>query len=93
MGNDVIALFFVYDINKHLEWVSNYKNVLIANEANILERYVKCFNGVSNQDIMKGIIDLKNDLEKKYNKKFNFSQDFLNFPLYKDSGKYSDLKI
>ena len=91
--NDIVALFFTYDINKHLEWVSNYKNALIANEANILERYVKCFNGASSQDIMKGIIDLKNDLEKKYNKKFNFNQDFLNFPLYKDSGKYSDLKI
>ena len=73
--------------------VPNCKNALISNEATILERYIKCFNEASNQDIMKGIIDLKNDLEKKYNKKFNFNQDFLNFPLYKDSGKYSELKF
>ena len=80
-------------MSKHLGFVPNYKNALISNETNILERYVKCFNGTSSHDIMKGIINIKIDLEKKYNKKFNFSQDFLTFPLYKDSGKYSELKF
>ena len=91
--SDVIVLFFVHDMSKHLGFVPNYKNALISNETNILERYVKCFNGTSSHDIMKGIINIKIDLEKKYNKKFNFSQDFLTFPLYKDSGKYSELKF
>ena len=93
IGNDVIALFFVYDIKKHLEWITSYKNAFITNESNFLERYVKCFNGVSNEDIIQGIMDLKNDWEKKYNIKLNFSGDFLNFPNYKESGNYSDLKL
>ena len=93
IGNDVITLFFVYDIKKHLEWITSYKNAFITNEANFLERYVKCFNGVTNEDILQGIMNLKNDWEKKYNIKLKFSEDFLNFPNYKESGNYSDLKL
>ena len=48
---------------------------------------------MTNEDILQGIMNLKNDWEKKYNIKLKFSEDFLNFPNYKESGRYSDLKL
>ena len=42
---------------------------------------------------MTEILKLKEEFEKKYIIKLNFSLDFLNYPYYKDSGKYSDLSI
>ena len=32
-------------------------------------------------------------MEKHYNVKFNFDNKFLQFPNYKESGKYSDLSF
>ena len=93
IGNDVVVLFFVYKIERHLGWITKYKNALVTNEPNFLGRYIKCFNGISSQDIMTEILKLKEEFEKKYIIKLNFSLDFLNYPYYKDSGKYSDLSI
>jgi len=93
IGNDVVSLFFAYKIERHLGWITQYKNALVTNEPNFLGRYIKCFNGISSQDIMTEILKLKEEFEKKYIIKLNFSLDFLNYPYYKDSGKYSDLYI
>ena len=35
--------------------------------------------------------ELISKLERHFNVKFNFDNKFLNFPLYKEEGKYSDL--
>jgi hypothetical protein len=93
IGNNVVALFFVYNIEKHLGWITKYKNALVTKEPSFLERYMQCFNGISSKDIMTGIWKLKEEFEQKYNVKLNFSLDFLNYPNYKDSGYYTDLYI
>ena len=93
IGNNVVALFFVYNIERHLGWITKYKNALVTNEPSFLGRYIKCFNGISSQDIMAGICKLKEEFEQKYFIKLNFSLDFLNYPNYKDSGYYTDLYI
>ena len=93
IGNNVVALFFVYNIEKHLGWITKYKNALVTKEPSFLERYMQCFNGISSKDIMTGIWKLKEEFEQKYIVKLNFSLDFLNYPNYKDSGYYTDLYI
>ena len=93
IGNDVIVLFYVDDIGQNLEWVAKYKNALITNELKDFESYIKCFSEDSISDITKRILQLKEQIEKKYNKTFNFTKDFLDFPNYKDNGNYSDLNL
>ena len=36
-------------------------------------------------------MNLKNELEKHYNVKFNFNEQFLFYPKFKANGKYSEL--
>jgi hypothetical protein len=89
IGNDVIALFLAYK-ESHLEWITQYKNALFSNSSKFYEDYLECFN--SNEYCIKeNILEHKEKLEKYYDVKFNFDDQFLYFPLYKESGKYSDL--
>ena len=96
IGNNVIALFLAYNID-HLKWIKNYKNAIFSNDAKIYEKYLDCFLNVDFEtmgpkgepkDSLKRLI---RDLEKHYKVKFNFDNTFIDFPLYKESGKYSDL--
>ena len=38
-------------------------------------------------------MELKSTIENHYNIQFNFDDAFLDYPLYKEEGKYSDLKF
>ena len=82
--NDVIVLFLAYN-TLHLHWINNYKNAIFSNNPKIYEEY---FDSFSNEVKMKELIS---KLERHFNVKFNFDNKFLNFPLYKEEGKYSDL--
>ena len=89
IGNDVIVLFLAYK-ESHLEWITQYKNALFSNSSKFYEDYLECFN--SNEYCIKeNILEHKEKLEKYYDVKFNFDDQFLYFPLYKESGKYSAL--
>ena len=95
LKNDVIVLFLAYNI-KHLDWVKNYKNALFSNEPDFYEQYLECFsptdkNNFTNDDIVDNILTLKDKMESHYGVKFNFKNNFLEYPLYKGSGHYSDL--
>ena len=89
IGNDVIALFLAYN-EKHLKWVTKYKNSLFSNSSTFYEEYLECFNEYNVKDSLK---KLKEKLEKHYDVKFNFDEKFLDFPLFKESGNYSDLSF
>ena len=82
IGNEVLVLFLAYNI-AHLKWVKDYKNALFSNEPNFFEEYLKCFSDEYG-DRKSNILDLKEEIEKNYNK-------FLYFPNYKNEGNYSDL--
>ena len=87
IGNNVIVLFVAYNIN-HLNWIKNYKNALFCNNHELYKEYLNCFNQPNPADnIMKFI----QKLECQYNVKFNFDNNYLYFPLYRDSGNCSDL--
>ena len=99
IGNDVIVLFSAYDVG-HLDWVQKYKNALFSNDPNLFEEYLKCFSPVNSEEQMKyKILNLKGKIEENYTKKlkhnikFNFDNDYINYPHFKGSGKYSDLSF
>ena len=88
IGNDVIALFLAYNTS-HLDWIKNYKNALFSNDPKFYEEYLECF--VDKYKLKENIETLIGKMEKHYNVKFNFDDNFLNYPKFKESGKYSDL--
>ena len=88
IGNDVIVLFLAYNI-EHLDWIKNYKNALFSNEPNFYEEYLQCFEDKYNAE--EKIKNLINKMEKHYDVEFNFDENFLEYPLFKKCGKYSDL--
>jgi len=82
--SNVIVLFLSYS-KQHLEWIKNYKNAIFSNDSKFYEEYLDKYGNFLE---MRGLIS---NLENHYNVHFNFDDDFLKFPLFKDNGKYSDL--
>jgi ubiquitin len=91
IGNNVIALFLAYNKN-HLEWIKNYKNALFSNDPKFYEDYLRCFSDEYYGKKTK-LMELKSTIENHYNIQFNFDDAFLDYPLYKEEGKYGDLKF
>ena len=89
IGNDVVALFLAYNTG-HLDWIKNYKNSLFSNDPNFYEEYLNCFSEEKN-DAKCEIKKLKEKIENHYKVKFNFDDNFLYYPNFKDDGKFSDL--
>ena len=87
IGNDVIALFLAYRV-EHLNWIKNYKNALFCNDKMLFKEYINCFNYCKPEKKIKEFIQ---KCEYHYKVKFNFDNNFLQFPFYKDRGFYSDL--
>ena len=93
IGNDVIALFFAYKIS-HLDWIKNYKNALFSNEPNFYEDYLQCFDDhYGRYDIIDNVKVLIEKMENFYGVKFNFNDKFLDYPLFKNEGKYDELNF
>ena len=96
IGSDIIALFLCYNI-QHLKWIKNYKNALFSNDPLFYEQYLQCFSEVENDlnkkdiKIKENLIELKQNIEKKYKVQFNFSNDFFTYKNFKNEGKFSDL--
>ena len=82
--NDVIVLFLSYSL-QHLEWIKNYKNAIFSNDSKFYEEYLDKYGNFL--EMRKLILNLENH----YNVRFNIDDNFLNFPLFKIDGKYSDL--
>ena len=86
----MIVLFLAYRTS-HLKWIKQYKNAIFSNEPKFYEEYLKCFD--EGCDIKNKIQSLINNLEKHYNVKFNFDDKYLDYPLFKEDGKYSELRF
>ena len=90
LRNNVITLFLAYK-KSHLDWITKYKNALFSNEPKFYEEYLECFD---NKYIIEDIIEkLIKKMEKHYNVKFNFDDNYLKYPLFKNDGKYGDLRF
>ena len=84
IGNNIVTLFLAYR-TAHLDWIKNYKNAIFSNEPKFYEEYLQCFEG---SDIKSNIRNLVGKLENHYNVKFNFDNDFLEYPHFKNEGHY-----
>ena len=90
IGNDVIAFFLSYQIC-HLDWIKNYKNALFSNDPKFYEEYIQCFG--KTYDIKANIQSLIGKMENHYGVIFNFDDKYLDFPHFKEHGKYNDLQF
>ena len=90
IGNDIIVLFLAYKIS-HLDWIKNYKNAIFSNKPNFYEEYLEIFD--KGFDVKDNIKNLIKKIEKFYGVKFNFDDNYLTYPLFKNDGKYSDLSF
>ena len=90
IGNDVIALFMAYKIS-HLDWIKNYKNAIFSNQPKFYEDYLECFyDKYYARDKIERLIK---KIEKFYGVKFNFNDEYLDYPNFKRYGKYGDLEF
>ena len=97
IGNDVIALFLCYNI-QHLKWITQLKNAIFSNDPEFYEKYLESFvtdseiDEESKEKIIKSqLIKLIHNIQKKYKVNFNFDNNFLKYPLFKNDGHFSDL--
>ena len=90
LKNDVITLFLSYN-KDHLNWIKNFKNALYSNEATFYERYLNCFDGKNEIEIKDSLNNLIELIKSHYDVNFNFDKNFLDYPLCKNEGLYSDL--
>ena len=89
IGNNTIVLFLAYRLD-HLKWIKDYKNALFSNDPKFYEEYLQCFEG---EDIQKNINTLIEELEAHYKVKFNFDNNYLYYPNFKNEGKYNELSF
>ena len=92
IGNKVITLFLAYN-KGHLNWIKNYKNALFANGPKFYEEFLQCFDVDYDDKIRNNIKDLIENLEAHFNVKFNFDDNYLDYPYFKREGKYLDLNF
>ena len=92
LGNNVIALFLAYN-EEHLNWIQYFKNALFSNDKKFYKRYLRCFEQEDESQIFRSLINLKELIESRYSVTFNFDDKFLEYPLFRNGGFYSELKI
>ena len=93
LGNDVIVLFSAYN-TEHIKWVKDYKNALFSNDPKFYEDYLNCFSDrKKDYEKEEAIKKLKEKLENHYNVEFNFDYNYLEYPLFKEEGNFSDLSF
>ena len=84
--NDSIVLFSSYS-KEHLDWIVTWKNALFSEDETLTEEFLESFNDKNK------MIGLIKKFEIKYNVKFNFDNNFLEFPRFKKEGYYSNLNL
>ena len=92
LGNNVIALFLAYK-EEHLNWIQYFKNALFSNDPMFYERYLSCFEQEDERQIISSLNNLKELIEAHYSVKFNFDDQFLEYPLFRNGGDYSKLTL
>ena len=74
LGFDVMVLFFSNNQN-NFEWLQKFPNALYTNMHNFYEKYITNYN-------IKGLNQLKKEVEKQYKIKLKFTDDFIKFPRF-----------
>ena len=74
LGFDVVVLFFSKNQN-HFSWLQNFPNALYTNDATFYKDYILKYNE-------KGLLDLKEKIEKCYRINLKFTKNFMQFPKF-----------
>ena len=80
LGFNVVVLFFSSN-EDHLKWIKDFPNALYTNEASFYKDYIINYNE-------KGLLDLKKNIEKSYNIKLKFTDDYFKFPKFINNDQY-----
>lgn len=83
LGFDIIVLFFSQN-REHLKWIQNFNNALYTDNMGFFQEYILNYNE-------KGLYELKNKIEKKYEIKLNLTGNYLEFPKFINEKKYKDI--
>ena len=92
IGSDVITLFLAYQTS-HLNWIKNFKNAIFSNVPTFYEDYLQCFEEQDIYYIKLKLKDLIKKMEEHYGVKFNFDDKYLDYPLFKETGEYRELRF
>ena len=82
-GFPIIILFFSNNPS-HLSWLKDFPNVLFTNNKNIIQQYIMNYNE-------KGILALKNEIEKINNIKLKFTNDFFSYKYIIKNNNYKNI--
>ena len=87
LGFEVVVLFYSANTN-NLSWIKNYTNALYTNNEYFYRKYITNYN-------IKGLFDLKEEMEKNYKCSFKLNKKCLEYPLVKKAEKkdFSKLKF
>ena len=80
LGFDIILLFFSNNLN-HLSLVQQFPNALFTNQDSFFRDYILNYN-------YKGILLLKQKIERYYNIKLNFNNNFFSFSYFINEKKF-----
>ena len=83
LGFPIIILFFSNNPS-HLSWLKDFPNVLFTNNKNIIQQYIMNYNE-------KGILALKNEIEKINNIKLKFTNDFFSYKYIIKNNNYKNI--
>ena len=85
----LLLLYQLYDVEFHIDWVTNMENVLLLNGIDIHKKFFKCIVG----NDLNLYNQLKSELNNKYNTNFNLNNDLFHFPNFIEIGKFEDMKF
>ena len=83
LGFNAVVLFFSAN-EEHLKWIQEFPNSLYTNDAGFYREYILNYNE-------EGLLKLKNKIEKNYDIKLKFSEDYFKFPKFVNSCQYNDV--
>ena len=83
LGFPIIILFFSNN-SSHLSWLKDFPNVLFTNNKNIIQQYIINYNE-------KGLLSLKNEIEKTNNIKLKFTNDFFSYKNIIKNNNYKNI--
>ena len=83
LGFDIVVLFFSNNLN-NLSLIQQFPNALFTNNDSFFRDYILNYN-------YKGILSLKQKIERYYNIKLNFNKYFFTFPSFINEKNYEEI--
>ena len=83
LGFDITVLFYSNNLD-HLPFIQQFPNALFTNKDSFFRDYILNYN-------YQGILLLKQKIERYYNIKLNFNNNFFSFPYFINEKKFEEI--